>query len=118
MAEKSIWKIIKERLEKANKNHQQFDKTAKGKQLDFDFKINLMLYYFIAAFVTGFFSIFFLVIPHSYILLLFSSSIFVERFTLSVSLIAAVALFTGTAYVISALRYLNAYSKWKTKREI
>ncbi|MDA8338968.1 MAG: hypothetical protein M0Z70_06690 [Nitrospiraceae bacterium] len=115
MTEKSVWKIIKERMEKANKNHRQFDKTARGKQLDFDFKINLMLYFFTAAFVMGFLLIFILV-PKSYSLLLFSSFIFVVRFNLLAGLIVSVALFVGIAYVISALRYANAYSKWKTKR--
>ena len=117
MEEKSVWEIIKERMEKANKNHQQFDKTTAGKQLDFDVKVNLMLYYFIAAFVAGFILIF-VSIPHSYMLLLFGSAVFVERFTLLASLIAAVVLFTGTAYVVSIFRYLNAYSKWKTKRKL
>lgn len=117
MAEKSIWKIIKERIEKANKNHQQFDKTTAGKQLDFDVKVNLMLYYFTAAFIVGFILIF-VSIPPSYFSLLLGSSVFVERFTLLAGLIVAVAMFTGTAYVISIFRYLNAYSKWKTKRKL
>ena len=117
MAEKSIWKIIKERMEKANKNHQQFDKTTAGKQLDFDVKVNLMLYYFTAAFIVGFILISVL-IPPSYFSLLLSSSVFVERVTLLGGLIVAVAMFTGTAYVISIFRYLNAYSKWKTKRKL
>jgi hypothetical protein len=117
MAEKSIWKIIKERIEKANKNHQQFDKTIVGKQLDFDVKVNLILYWSIGAFAMGFLLIFVLV-PPSYFSLLLGSSVFVERFTLLAGLIVAVAMFTGTAYVISIFRYLNAYSKWKTKRKL
>ena len=115
MAEKSIWKIIKERIEKANKNHQQFDKTTAGKQLDFDVKVNLMLY--TAVFIVSFILIF-VSIPPSYFSLLLGSSVFVERFILLAGLIVAVAMFTGTAYVISIFRYLNAYSKWKTKRKL